>query len=115
KIFFNQRLRWASKARHYHDKNIFWVQLLVYLFNLSFFALLIASIWETKFLMLFLALWLAKTIIEFPFVFSVTSWFGRRALMKWFLFFQPLHVFYTIFIGLLSQFVKYEWKGRVTR
>ena len=36
KAFFNQRIRWASKATHYMDKRIFSVLLLVYLFNLSF-------------------------------------------------------------------------------
>ncbi len=36
KSFFNQRIRWASKARSYDDKRIFLVLLMVYLFNLSF-------------------------------------------------------------------------------
>ena len=31
--FFRQRIRWASKADKYDDKRIFWVLLLVYLFN----------------------------------------------------------------------------------
>ena len=30
KEFFNQRIRWASKARYYEDKKIFWVLLFVY-------------------------------------------------------------------------------------
>jgi cellulose synthase/poly-beta-1,6-N-acetylglucosamine synthase-like glycosyltransferase len=110
--FFNQRLRWASKARHYDNIKIFAVQLLVYFFNLSFLLLLIASIWNYKFLFWFLALWLAKTIIEFPFVYSVASWFNQRSLMTLFFFFQPLHIAYTILVGFLAQFVKYEWKGR---
>jgi cellulose synthase/poly-beta-1,6-N-acetylglucosamine synthase-like glycosyltransferase len=115
KVFFNQRLRWASKAAFYKEKNIFWVQLLVYVFNFSFFILLVAGIWELRFLYLFLALWLAKTIIELPFVYSVATWFNRRPLMKWFLIFQPLHILYTVVIGFLSQFIKYEWKGRAVR
>ena len=44
--FFNQRIRWASKAMHYNDKRIFWVLLLVYLFNLSFLVLLVAGFWN---------------------------------------------------------------------
>src|SRR5438552_2515384 len=35
KEFLNQRTRWASKARFYDDKRIFFVLLLVYLFNFS--------------------------------------------------------------------------------
>ena len=39
--FFNQRIRWASKAAKYDDKRIFFVLLLVYLVNLCFPLLLI--------------------------------------------------------------------------
>ncbi len=67
KQFFNQRIRWASKATHYDDKRIFVVLLLVYLFNLSFLVLLIAGFWNYCFWFLFLIGWIFKTLIEFPF------------------------------------------------
>jgi cellulose synthase/poly-beta-1,6-N-acetylglucosamine synthase-like glycosyltransferase len=112
KNLFYQRLRWASKARHYDDANIFLVELLVYVFNLFFLVLLIASFWDHRFLFWLLALWFSKTIIEFPFVYSVASWFNQRSLLKWFFFVQPLHIVCTIIVGFLAQFIKYEWKGR---
>jgi cellulose synthase/poly-beta-1,6-N-acetylglucosamine synthase-like glycosyltransferase len=112
KDFFNQRIRWASKARHYGDKRIILVLLLVYLFNLSFLALAIAGFFCHHYWLYLAGLWLAKTIIEFPFVYSVSSFFGKRSLLKYFFFFQPLHIFYTIISGLFGQFGKYEWKGR---
>jgi poly-beta-1,6-N-acetyl-D-glucosamine synthase len=112
KEFFNQRIRWASKARQYNDKRIFTVLLLVYLFNLSFLGLLVAGIWNSEFEIWFLALWIAKTIVEFPFVYSVATFFNKQKLMKYFFFFQPLHIFYTILSGLFGQLGKYEWKGR---
>ena len=43
--FFNQRIRWASKAAKYDDKRIFFVLLLVYLVNLCFPLLLIIGFW----------------------------------------------------------------------
>lgn len=107
KEFFNQRIRWASKAKHYNDKRIILVLLLVYLFNLSFLLLLIAGCWFW-----FIGLWIAKTMIEFPFVYSVSIFFGKQSLMKYYFFFQPIHIFYTIISGLFGQFGKYEWKGR---
>jgi len=113
--FFNQRIRWASKATFYDDKKIFWVLLLVYLFNFSFLVLLIAGIWNLKFLVFFLLLWVAKTIIELPFVYSVAKYFNQQSLLKYFFFFQPLHIAYTIIAGWLGQFRKYEWKGRRVR
>lgn len=115
KSFFNQRIRWASKADQYDDKRIFYVLLLVYLFNLSFLVLLIAGFWNYSYWFALAALWLGKTIIEFPFVNSVASFFNRQPLMKYFFFLQPLHIFYTIIAGWLGKFGKYEWKGRNVR
>ena len=115
KEFINQRIRWSSKAVHYDDKRIFWVLLLVYLFNLSFPVLLVAGIWNLKFIFWFLSLWIAKTMIEFPFILSLAAFFSKQSLVKYFFFFQPLHIAYTIIAGWLGQFGKYEWKGRRVR
>lgn len=115
KQFFNQRIRWASKATHYDDKRILWVLLLVYLFNLSFLVLLVAGFWLPVYWLALAGLWTGKTIVELPFINSVAGFFGKRALLKYFFFFQPLHIFYTIISGLLGQFGKYEWKGRKVR
>jgi poly-beta-1,6-N-acetyl-D-glucosamine synthase len=112
KEFFNQRIRWSSKARFYDDKRIFWVLLLVYLFNLSFLGLVIVGFWFPVLWLYTGILWIAKTIIEFPFVYSVARFFDKISLLKYFFFFQPLHIAYTIIAGLLGQFGKYEWKGR---
>jgi cellulose synthase/poly-beta-1,6-N-acetylglucosamine synthase-like glycosyltransferase len=112
KEFFNQRIRWASKARFYNDARIFWVLLLVYFFNLSLLILLIAGIWNLKFVIWFFLFWFAKTVIEFPFVYSVAKFFNKKSLLRYFFFFQPLHIIYTIIAGWLGQFGSYEWKGR---
>jgi cellulose synthase/poly-beta-1,6-N-acetylglucosamine synthase-like glycosyltransferase len=115
KDFFNQRIRWASKATYYKDKKIKAVLLLVYLFNLSFIVLLVAGFWNSNYWFLLLILWLLKTAVELPFFYSVSAFFRKRWAVKYFFFFQPLHIFYTILSGLLGQFGKYEWKGRRVR
>ncbi|HEY6064206.1 MAG TPA: glycosyltransferase, partial [Chitinophagaceae bacterium] len=84
KAFFNQRIRWASKAKHYGDKKIILVLLLVYLFNLSFLALVIAGFRCYHYWLYLAGLWLAKTIIELPFVYSVASFLGKRSLLKYY-------------------------------
>lgn len=110
--FFNQRIRWASKATYYKDLRIFSVLLLVYLFNLSFLVLFIAGFFNQGYWIWMAGLWAAKTLIEIPFVYSVARFFGKQDLLFWFFFFQPLHIIYTIISGLFGQFGKYEWKGR---
>ena len=112
KDFFNQRIRWASKATHYDDKKIFWILLLVYSTNLCFLILAIASFWKATWLFFFILLLLAKILVEFPFVNAVAIFFGEKKLMQYFPFMQPLHILYTIIAGWFGKFGTYEWKGR---
>ena len=88
------------------------VLLLVYLFNLSFLGLLAAGFWNVQYWLYFLVLWAAKTIVEIPFFIAVSSFFNKQWANKFFFFFQPLHILYTIISGLFGQLGKYEWKGR---
>lgn len=122
RAFFNQRIRWASKAGKYEDKRIFWVLLLVYLLNVSFLGLLVAGLpagkagcWFSEAYLFALLLLIAKTVVELPFVATVATFFHKQSLLKYFPFFQPLHILYTIVSGLFGQFGKYEWKGRKVR
>ena len=112
KAFLNQRIRWASKSTHYDDKRIFAVLLLVYLFNLAFLVLFIAGFTDIRYFYIVTTCWLLKTAVEFPFVSSVSRFFEKEGLMRYFLLFQPLHIAYTIVAGLLGSFGAYEWKGR---
>jgi cellulose synthase/poly-beta-1,6-N-acetylglucosamine synthase-like glycosyltransferase len=112
KEFFNQRIRWASKAKHYDDKRILPVLLLVYLFNLLFPVLLIAGFYNNTYWLFALSYWIMKTLIELPFFISLAGYFDKQWAINWFFLFQPLHIFYTILAGALGQFGKYEWKGR---
>jgi cellulose synthase/poly-beta-1,6-N-acetylglucosamine synthase-like glycosyltransferase len=115
KELLNQRIRWASKARFYKDPRISSVLLVVYAFNLSFLALLIFGFWFPVLWIYILVFWVAKTMVEFPFVYSVARFFDQQSLLKYFFFFQPLHIAYTIIAGWLGQSGTYEWKGRKVR
>ena len=110
--FFNQRIRWASKADRYDDKRIFWVLLLVYIVNALFAVLPVAAFWNSWWLWLLLVGLVVKTILEYPFVRTVAAFFGQRSLMVYFPILQPLHILYTIVIGWLGKFGSYRWKDR---
>ncbi len=115
KDFFLQRIRWASKTMYYNDKRIFLALLLVYMTNLYFLSLLIAGIWNSIYWLAALLFILIKTFIEIPFFYSVAKFYDQQKLSRYFLLFQPMHILYIVVIGLLSQFGKYEWKGRKTK
>ncbi|HMH20480.1 MAG TPA: glycosyltransferase [Puia sp.] len=112
KGFFNQRIRWASKADSYDDRRISGVLLAVYLINLLLLGLLLISFWNSWYLLLLLLLLVVKTAVEFPFVRSVAAFFGQQKLMVWFPAMEPFHIVYTVGIGWLGKFGSYRWKER---
>lgn len=120
--FFNQRIRWASKADKYDDKRIFAVLLVIYLFNVLLlllpnmalvknyqlpiinYSLSIAAAW--------LVLLLCKTVAELFFLIPVARFFSMPHLLWWFPLMQPFHIIYTVIAGWLGKFGTYKWKGR---
>ena len=126
KDFFNQRIRWASKAEKYDDKRIFAVLFLVYLFNVLLLVLPLISIFiNTSFRIsihpftfvftvfeLWLFLLIFKTIAELVFLIPVAKFFGKRRLLWLFPLMQPFHILYTIIAGWLGKFGSYSWKER---
>jgi cellulose synthase/poly-beta-1,6-N-acetylglucosamine synthase-like glycosyltransferase len=113
--FWQQRIRWASKADKYDDKKVFWVLLLVYLLNLLLLALFVFSFFNTDLFLIVILFLFSKILLEFPFVSAVASFFGERRLMKYFPFLQPLHILYTVVAGWLGKFGSYQWKGRTVQ
>jgi cellulose synthase/poly-beta-1,6-N-acetylglucosamine synthase-like glycosyltransferase len=122
KDFFNQRIRWASKADKYDDKRIFVVLLLVYLFNVLlallpaffFFRNSTFNIQHSTFNIfeLWLYLMLFKTIIELIFLYPVAKFFSKQQLLWFFPVAQPFHICYTVIAGWLGKFGTYQWKER---
>jgi len=102
-----QRIRWSSKARFYDDESIFWVLLLVYLYNFVFLILLLSG--QYQLLCISLAF---KTFFELYFLDSVSRFFKLQPSLQYFILFQPLHIAYTIIAGLFGQVKTYTWKGR---
>ena len=126
RAFFNQRIRWASKATRYEDKRIFWVLLLVYLFNLSLLALPIAGLFSNptfnlhlypvSIRMTLLECWVIlltmKLLFELRFLLPVARFFGKTDMLWFFPLMQPLHILYTVIAGWFGQFGRYTWKQR---
>jgi cellulose synthase/poly-beta-1,6-N-acetylglucosamine synthase-like glycosyltransferase len=105
--FIMQRIRWASKARYYDDKSIFWVLLLVYLFNFSFLLLCFVGSFKSLWIALFF-----KTFFELFFLYPVARFYNLSGELRYFFAYQPLHILYNILAGLFGQIKTYTWKGR---
>ncbi|MEO6252828.1 MAG: glycosyltransferase [Ferruginibacter sp.] len=120
--FFNQRIRWASKADKYDDKRIFAVLALVYLVNVLLLALPIIAVFnniqysifniQCSMIGVWLCLLLLKTIAELIFLYPVAKFFGKQTMLWVFPVMQPFHIIYTVIAGWLGKFGRYTWKGR---
>jgi cellulose synthase/poly-beta-1,6-N-acetylglucosamine synthase-like glycosyltransferase len=110
KSFIMQRIRWASKARYYDDRSITLVLTLVYLFNLSFVCLALMGSWSS----LIIALGF-KTFFELFFLDPVARFFKLQPELRYFVFYQPIHIVYNIAAGLFGQLKTYSWKGRMVK
>jgi len=120
--FFNQRIRWASKADKYDDKRIFAVLLVVYLVNVLLLILPIIAVFNNaqyaifniqySICTLWLCLLLLKTIVELIFLYPVAKFFGKQSMLLLFPLMQPFHIVYTVIAGWLGKFGSYKWKGR---
>ncbi len=120
--FFNQRIRWASKADKYDDKRIFAVLLLVYLVNLLLLVLPVIALFnnvqytmfnvQCSMFCLWICLLLLKTIAELIFLYPVAKFFGKQLMLWLFPLMQPFHIIYTVIAGWLGKFGSYNWKER---
>lgn len=112
KSFFNQRIRWASKADKYGDKSIFWTLMLVYAVNLFLLVLLVISPFFEGGFSNWLMLVIAKTAIELSLMIPVAKFYRHTKALLWFPLMQPFHITYTVIAGWLGKFGTYQWKGR---
>lgn len=112
KSFLNQRLRWASKAKFYKDKMTLAVGFLILSINLFLVACLFLSLMSSKHWSLFLILFISKAIIDFVLLLPILVFYKRISLLIYFPLLSILYLFYTSFVGLMSQFASFEWKNR---
>jgi len=110
--FFNQRIRWASKADKYTDKKITTVLIFVYLFNAWILALAVSSFFYHLIIYWFVATLFAKTVCELFFLYPVAKFFNKEKMLLWFPIAQPFHIVYIILSGWLGKFGSYKWKER---
>ena len=112
--FISQRLRWATKSANYREWKIILILAIVFFYScaifISFFTFLFfGNIWGVLFLVLFLI----KSICDYFFLKKMANYFDRLDLMKTYWLAQILHILYIVFIGFISNVTKqYKWKGR---
>lgn len=134
--FLQQRYRWTSKSRSYQNKKVTLILGLIYLFVVSIwfniFFFVGKAIWSTIFpdptiggllsfltsllvLMVAIVQIICKSVVDYYFLKSASSFFNRHDLMKTFFSSELLHIWYIGFVGTFGNILKYNWKGRTLR
>ncbi|MVZ62374.1 glycosyltransferase family 2 protein [Sphingobacterium humi] len=111
--FINQRRRWASKSTKYKDKRVVVLGVSIWLFNLALVANVLCFCWaDLDAQKLILLSVLMKIGVELAFLYPVLRFAGRRALLFNLPMLSVLHSVYLVYIGILGNVGKYDWKGR---
>jgi hypothetical protein len=71
--------------------------------------------YDIYFFKLFLVQFSLKYIFEFIFLFPIASFFDRIKLMALLILIGPVHIVYFVYVGLMGNSRKYNWKGRLVR
>lgn len=109
KDFMNQRVRHASKGRHYPA----WFTMVlaaVYLLNLNLVLLIPISFFNNCAFACLLGCLLIKSLGEFILVYRIADLFDFKKILAVFPLAVILHPFYIVIFGLWGQFGKFHWK-----
>lgn len=112
KSFLLQRLRWASKSKHYKDSDMLWIGGGIFLCNLIVVSLLIGSIINSNLLVYFLIFFLGKMILDGATLIHARDYLNIMGKVFWWIVFSFFYPLYSIGIALLSLLFKPKWKGR---
>jgi len=115
KEFIQQRKRWASKSTRYKNRSIIVLGVCIWLFNLSILVNLGVGVFSGFYFKLALVQLLAKMLVEFIFLYDVTSFAKRKNLLVMLPILNLMHILYIVYIGIAGNSGKYNWKDRMVK
>jgi len=108
----SQRKRWASKTFLYKQIHVIMVAVSVFFINSLILLSGLLSVINYKFAVIFFVSLFVKFIIDFMFLYVVLSFFNRKFNPALFVISSLIYPVYVTFVGLVSPFFPYTWKGR---
>ncbi|MBW6460525.1 MAG: glycosyltransferase [Bacteroidales bacterium] len=110
KVFFRQRIRWASKSKGYQDSTALLTTLTVFFLNLSMVMFFLTGFFHPPAFLVFAGAVLIKSLTDLPLLLGVTQFTDQRRLLRGYLLFQLLYPFYVVTTGILSLLLPVNWK-----
>jgi len=112
KEFINQRIRWASKAKGYKNKWAIFVSLAVFFFNLMLAVSLVAGVYKSWFIAIYVLFILFKFLLDFPLLYEFSGFAYKRNFLAWLFPFEFIYPFYIVYTAFAGFFSKFGWKER---
>ena len=112
KSFINQRIRWASKSKYYKDIDTISIGALIFFVNLILVLLLLGSLFSDLLSEVFIIAFISKMVVDYLLLMTILQFYKRVELLIYFPILSFLYLFYVSFVGIISQFVSFKWKGR---
>jgi len=110
--FFNQRIRWAYKAKYNSNFLNLSAGFMVVMANLLMVAFFM-SIINKSVIMPYLSIFvLSKFVFDFLLLFLASDYLGRLKYLGWMIPFQCIYWIYALVIGICSLFIKPYWKDK---
>lgn len=109
-----QRIRWASKAKHSSNHLNIFAGFIIMAANLLFLALLVAILKKSVIIPYLSIFALSKFIFDFLLLFLASDFLGRVKYIWWLIPFECVYWIYTLIVGISSLFYKPYWKGKKT-
>jgi cellulose synthase/poly-beta-1,6-N-acetylglucosamine synthase-like glycosyltransferase len=111
--FIQQQLRWASKTSSYKNTFAKLVGILVLAENLMLvFFFILASV-KPFLWVIFIAFFIIKLLIDSVLLLKTSNYFNRKISIFYILISSLIYPFFNVYVGILSFFKKFQWKGRV--
>jgi cellulose synthase/poly-beta-1,6-N-acetylglucosamine synthase-like glycosyltransferase len=108
--FFYQRIRYASKSRHY-KKSMTRALMAAWVYNAMLLLALPLAAVVPAYAVAALVSVAAKAAAEITFLRRGTQILGQNGLLRYYLVAAPLHVPYVVLFGALGQFKQFRWKN----
>lgn len=108
----DQRVRWASKSRHFKDFDTLLFGIIVVLANSLVLILLVSYLIGVVTLLPFLLYFSVKLVIDLLFLYRSKQYLILKGSFYYILLYSLCYPFYAIGIALLSLLYKPHWKGR---
>ena len=107
-----QRIRWASKAKHYKNNTLIGLGLLVFLTNFLLVLSLFLALFIQEFRIYFWSFWGIKLIADYVVLDIGRHWFKPGMCMRDYLLMLLIYPFVNLYFAILSLNGKFYWKGR---